>query len=39
VISVLPHKRRGMLDSMVRWYQERHLSLLEIDAPKEWGYR
>jgi hypothetical protein len=20
VISVLPHKRRGMLDSMVRWY-------------------
>jgi hypothetical protein len=20
VISVLPHERRGMLDSMVRWY-------------------
>jgi hypothetical protein len=20
VISVLPHKRRGLLDSMVRWY-------------------
>jgi hypothetical protein len=20
VISVLPHKRRGMLDSMVKWY-------------------
>jgi hypothetical protein len=20
VISVVPHKRRGMLDSMVRWY-------------------
>jgi hypothetical protein len=20
VISVLPHKRRGMLDSIVRWY-------------------
>jgi hypothetical protein len=20
VISVLPHKRRGMLDPMVRWY-------------------
>jgi hypothetical protein len=23
VISVLPHKRRVMLDSMVRWYQRK----------------
>jgi hypothetical protein len=23
VISVLPHKRMGMLDSMVRWYSRK----------------
>jgi hypothetical protein len=28
-----------VLDSMVRWYPRRHLSLLGIDTLKEWGYR
>jgi hypothetical protein len=28
VISVLPRKRRGMLDSMVRWYPRKHLCYL-----------
>jgi hypothetical protein len=28
VISVLPHKRREMLDSMVRWYpRETHFTI------------
>jgi hypothetical protein len=39
MISVLPHKRREILDSMVRWYPRKHLSLLGIGAKKEWGYR
>jgi hypothetical protein len=34
MISVLPHKREEIFYSMVRWYPERHLSLLGIDASK-----
>jgi hypothetical protein len=34
VISALPCRRRGMLDSMVTWYPRKTLSLLGIDA--EW---
>jgi hypothetical protein len=32
-------QKRGMLDSMVRWYPKKHISLLGIDAAKEWEYR
>jgi hypothetical protein len=32
-------QEEGMLDSMVRWYQKRHIWLLGIDAPEGWGYQ
>jgi hypothetical protein len=30
-------QEEGVLDSMVRWYQERHILLHGIDAPNGWG--